>query len=127
MAVAEPGTTRKVFVGGLPQNCTEEVLTNYFMQYGTIVDSVVMKDRETGNSRGFGFVTYDSVAAVDMVMAQYDDHRIKKKWIEVKRAIARDQMPEGSRTSDKGGGKGRDRGERERSASTDRLLPPQRS
>merc|ERR1719188_108230 len=102
MAVAEPGTTRKVFVGGLPQNCTEEVLSNYFMQYGTIIDSVVMKDRDTGNSRGFGFVTYDSPDAVEMVMAQYQDHRIERKWVEVKRAIARELMPTGA--ADPGGG-----------------------
>jgi len=107
---AQPGTTKKIFVGGLPQNCSEEVLTNYFMQYGTIVDSVVMKDRDTGNSRGFGFVTYESVGAVEMVMSQYDDHRIEKKWVEVKRAIARDQMPPGGGDAaprEKGKGKGR--------------------
>eukprot|EP00443_Scrippsiella_acuminata_P047564 CAMPEP_0115271238 /NCGR_PEP_ID=MMETSP0270-20121206/53991_1 /TAXON_ID=71861 /ORGANISM="Scrippsiella trochoidea, Strain CCMP3099" /LENGTH=133 /DNA_ID=CAMNT_0002687581 /DNA_START=91 /DNA_END=488 /DNA_ORIENTATION=- len=111
-----PGSTKKIFVGGLPQNCTEQVLSNYFMQYGTIVDSVVMKDRETGNSRGFGFITYDSENAVDMVMAQYEDHRIEKKWVEVKRAVARELMPPGSATGGKGGGRGR----RDRS-------PPRRS
>lgn len=107
-----PGSTKKIFIGGLPQNCTEQVLSNYFMQYGTIVDSVVMKDRETGNSRGFGFITYDSERAVDMVMAQYEDHSIEKKWVEVKRAVARELMPPGSSTGGKGGrrgGGGRDR------------------
>lgn len=95
------GSTNKIFVGGLPQSCAEEVLSNYFMQYGNIVDSVVMKDRETGNSRGFGFVTYDSAAAVEMVMSQYSDHRIGNKWVEVKRAVSREDMAPG------GGARGR--------------------
>eukprot|EP00927_Polykrikos_kofoidii_P061348 TRINITY_DN56184_c0_g1_i1.p1 TRINITY_DN56184_c0_g1~~TRINITY_DN56184_c0_g1_i1.p1 ORF type:complete len:249 (-),score=29.56 TRINITY_DN56184_c0_g1_i1:201-947(-) len=100
----------KIFVGGLPQSCADEVLANYFEQYGTITDCVVMKDRETGNSRGFGFVSYDSAAAVDMVMAQYDDHRIGDKWIEVKRATPRDQMPPGSSLPPMKGSKGASRG-----------------
>jgi len=94
-AAAMSGNPNKIFVGGLPQNCSDEVLTNYFMQYGTITDSVVMKDRETGNSRGFGFVTYEGASSVEMVIAQYDDHRIENKWVEVKRATPRDQMPPG--------------------------------
>merc|ERR1712060_97104 len=75
---------------------------------GTITDPVVMIDRATGNSRGFGFVTYESTDSVDMIIAQYDDHRIEGKWVEVKRAIARDLMPPGSTPtpSDKGKGKG---------------------
>merc|ERR1712232_925465 len=47
---------------------------------------IVMKDRETGRSRGFGFVTYDNASSVDMVMDRYEDHRILDKWVEVKRA-----------------------------------------
>lgn len=98
------GSSNKIFVGGLPQNCSNDVLSNYFMQYGTITDSVVMVDRETGRSRGFGFITYDSTGPVDMVMAQYDDHKVEGKWIEVKRAVAKDQMApgEGSKGSSKG-------------------------
>eukprot|EP00930_Biecheleria_cincta_P027955 TRINITY_DN19527_c0_g1_i1.p2 TRINITY_DN19527_c0_g1~~TRINITY_DN19527_c0_g1_i1.p2 ORF type:complete len:242 (+),score=35.03 TRINITY_DN19527_c0_g1_i1:72-728(+) len=99
------GTSNKIFVGGLPQNCSKDVLSNYFMQYGTITDACVMLDRETQRSRGFGFITYDSTGPVDMVMAQYDDHKIEGKWVEVKRAVAKDQMAPGE--SGKGGSKGR--------------------
>jgi len=117
------GSTKKIFVGGLPQNCTEQVLSNYFMQYGTIVDSVVMKDRETGNSRGFGFITYDSENCVDMVMAQYEDHRIEKKWVEVKRAVAREMMPPGGAPGGKGGGRRGGGGGRDRSPGGRRSPP----
>mmetsp|Transcript_11085 Transcript_11085/g.20162 ORF Transcript_11085/g.20162 Transcript_11085/m.20162 type:complete len:195 (-) Transcript_11085:146-730(-) len=107
--VANAGTN-KIFVGGLPQSCPDDVLSNYFMQYGNITDCVVMKDRETGNSRGFGFVTFDSSDAVDMVMSQYDDHKINDKWVEVKRAVPQNQMPPGSSPGPKGGGKGKSGG-----------------
>merc|ERR1719195_2347420 len=91
-----------------------------------------MKDRETGNSRGFGFVSYESASSVDMVIAQYDDHRIENKWVEVKRATPRDQMPPGPLPGSKSKGKGGsdrdrdrertrgDRGDRGRDHSGDR-------
>jgi RNA recognition motif-containing protein len=47
----------KLFVGGLASNVTNMDFFQYFSAYGRVVDSVVMIDRETGNSRGFGFVT----------------------------------------------------------------------
>jgi len=60
---------RKLFVGGLPSNITAEEFRIFFEQFGTLVDSVVMFDRETGRSRGFGFVTYeDPVACRKLLM-----------------------------------------------------------
>lgn len=49
---------RKLFVGGLPPDVTSEEFRLFFEQFGAILDSVVMFDRETKNSRGFGFVTF---------------------------------------------------------------------
>lgn len=84
--------TDKVFVGGLPQDCADDKIRDYFAAYGTIVDAVVMKDRDTGRSRGFGFVQFDDTHAVDKVMAEYKEHKIEGKWVEVKRSVPRDQM-----------------------------------
>lgn len=98
------GTTNKVFVGGLSQSVTDDKLSDYFSQFGKLTDSVVMKDRETGNSRGFGFVTYEDSSSVDEVMDRYKEHNICDKWIEVKRAT-----PEGSKGS-ANRGRGDDRG-----------------
>lgn len=88
-------TTDKVFIGGLPQDCSEDTFRDYFERYGKIVDAVVMKDRETGRSRGFGFVQYDTPDAVDKVMLEYSSHKIEGKWVEVKRSVPRDNMPSG--------------------------------
>jgi hypothetical protein len=51
---------RKLFVGGLPADVTEDEFLAFFEQFGEVVDSVVMFDRETHRSRGFGFVTFQS-------------------------------------------------------------------
>jgi RNA recognition motif-containing protein len=59
------------------------MLYNEFLQYGEIVDSIVMKNPETGNSRGFGFVTYkDNVAAENAVAS--GPHKIDGKIVDVK-------------------------------------------
>jgi len=81
----------KVFVGGLPKSCTAEVLKGYFGVYGEISDAVIMRDPSTGVHRGFGFVTFDSVDAIESVIEQYSNHRLYGKWIEVKRAVGGQQ------------------------------------
>jgi hypothetical protein len=47
---------RKLFVGGLSWETTQDSLQRYFSRYGEVIDCVVMKNNETGRSRGFGFV-----------------------------------------------------------------------
>jgi len=42
----------------LPKDCSEDEFSAYFGQYGNMTDMVVMKDRATGISRGFGFVDF---------------------------------------------------------------------
>eukprot|EP00930_Biecheleria_cincta_P090187 TRINITY_DN7952_c0_g1_i1.p1 TRINITY_DN7952_c0_g1~~TRINITY_DN7952_c0_g1_i1.p1 ORF type:complete len:172 (+),score=26.34 TRINITY_DN7952_c0_g1_i1:57-572(+) len=91
----------KMFVGGLPQDCPKEQIEEYFGKFGTITDSVVMTDRATGRGRGFGFVTFDSQAAVDAVMAQHKDHQIGGKWIDCKPATK-----EGTKGAPQKGGSG---------------------
>lgn len=50
-------TFTKIFVGGLPYHTTDESLRNYFAVFGDIEEAVVITDRQTGKSRGYGFVT----------------------------------------------------------------------
>ncbi|KAK8733614.1 hypothetical protein OTU49_006389 [Cherax quadricarinatus] len=58
----------KMFVGGLSWETTQESLQRYFGQYGEVIDCVVMKNSETGRSRGFGFVTFADPNKVDSVL-----------------------------------------------------------
>jgi len=48
---------RKIFVGGLSWQTTEEGLRYYFEKFGELSDVVIMIDKRTGQPRGFGFVT----------------------------------------------------------------------
>ena len=51
---------RKLFVGSLPWGVDDAQLAQLFAQAGTVVSAQVVKDRETGRSRGFGFVEMSS-------------------------------------------------------------------
>merc|ERR1711937_407168 len=58
----------KVFVGGLAWETSSEMLLEHFVQFGDIVEAAVIKDRQTGRSKGYGFVTFhredDAKAAI---------------------------------------------------------------
>ena len=49
----------KLFIGGLPGSVTSESMREFFSQFGKVVDSTVMLDRETGRSKGFGFISFE--------------------------------------------------------------------
>lgn len=50
-------TWTKLFVGGLPYHTTDKSLREHFAVYGDIEEAVVITDRQTGKSRGYGFVS----------------------------------------------------------------------
>lgn len=60
---------KKLYVGNLPYQVTSEELNSMFSEFGDIVDAVVITDRGSGRSKGFGFVEYakkeDAQKAVD--------------------------------------------------------------
>jgi len=58
---------KKVFVGGIGQDTTDAHLREYFSKYGLVHTASVMTDKVTGNSRGFGFVVFESSDSVDML------------------------------------------------------------
>ena len=53
-------TFTKIFVGGLPYHTTDESLKFFFQKFGNIEEAVVITDRTTGKSRGYGFVTMET-------------------------------------------------------------------
>ncbi|KAJ7970784.1 Heterogeneous nuclear ribonucleoprotein 1 [Quillaja saponaria] len=81
---ASPG---KIFIGGLARETTIAQFIKHFGKYGEITDSVIMKDRNTGQPRGFGFITYADPSVVDNVIQ--DPHIINGKQVEIKRTIPR--------------------------------------
>ncbi|KAF1356473.1 hypothetical protein BDV97DRAFT_288117 [Delphinella strobiligena] len=96
----EQERTSKIFVGGVSQEATEQDFKNFFMQFGRVLDATLMMDKDTGRPRGFGFVTFDSEAAVDRTLER--PLEILGKYIEVKKA-----QPRGNIRDDNEGGNGR--------------------
>lgn len=79
-----------MFIGGLNWDTTEEGLVLYFSKFGEVVDYTIMKDNNTGKSRGFGFLTFRDPKSVDEVIKT--DHILDGKLIDPKRAIAREEQ-----------------------------------
>jgi heterogeneous nuclear ribonucleoprotein A1/A3 len=53
-------SSSKLFVGGLSYGTDEQSLRDTFANYGQVIEAKIINDRETGRSRGFGFITYAS-------------------------------------------------------------------
>ncbi|DBB01762.1 TPA: hypothetical protein ACH3X1_000380 [Trebouxia sp. C0004] len=96
--VQQTQRTRKIFVGGLAPSVDELAFRKYFEQYGSVEDAVVMYDHDNKRPRGFGFISFYSEEAVDLVLASGVWKTLHDKPIEIKRAVPRDQMPLGAPT-----------------------------
>jgi len=91
----------KLFVGGLAWETTDAGLRQAFEQYGSIVEAVVVTDRQTGQSRGFGFVTYGELKAAQEAKNAMDGSALDGRNLRV------DFAQERQRTGGGGGGGGR--------------------
>lgn len=80
----------KMFIGGLNWETTEDGLRDYFSKYGHVIDLKIMKDSNTGRSRGFGFLTFDQPSSVDEVVKT--QHILDGKVIDPKRSIPREEQ-----------------------------------
>jgi hypothetical protein len=113
----------KLFIGGVAWETTEDTLRAYFSKYGALTDAALMKDKFTGQPRGFGFVTFADPSGTLVALLLADDlvleanrahrgvltptsaldrvldesHTLDGRSIEVKRAIPRDRTPAGHR------------------------------
>jgi RNA recognition motif-containing protein len=97
---------KKVYVGGLSWGTDDHGLRAAFERFGEIEDARVVKDRDTGRSRGFGFVTYMDDSAVTAAVKELDGKDLDGRTLKVSEA---QEKPERSRTSSpRGGGRDRD-------------------
>ncbi|KAI0266984.1 hypothetical protein BC834DRAFT_871987 [Gloeopeniophorella convolvens] len=93
----------KIYVGNLSWNTTDDTLRDAFSQFGQVLDSIVMRDRETQRSRGFGFVTYGTSEEANLAINSMNEQELDGRRIRVNIANAR---PSGGGSGGYGGGQG---------------------
>lgn len=79
----------KLFVGGLGRSTTAADLRTLFSRFGELVDAVVVSNHSTGQSRGFGFVSYQSAAAADAAIKEMNGLEVDGHPMRVNRADTR--------------------------------------
>jgi cold-inducible RNA-binding protein len=93
----------KLYVGGLSYDTTEEQLRTYFAQAGTVLSAQVIIDRDSGRSKGFGFVEMSSQAEMNNAIQLFDGKELDGRTLTVNQAKPREERRGG------GGGRGGDR------------------
>ena len=91
----------KLFIGGLSWNTNDEGLRSAFEQFGAIDDVRVITDRDTGRSRGFGFITYTSGDSAQKAIEEMDGKELDGRSIKVNEA---QEKPRGGGGGHGGGG-----------------------
>ena len=96
--------SKRLFVGGLSWDTDDNGLRDAFERFGTVEDSKVITDRETGRSRGFGFVTFTNPDDATQAMDEMNGAQLDGRSLTVNEAQERQQRGGG------GGGGGGGRG-----------------
>lgn len=94
----------KLFIGGLAWHTDENALRQKFEEFGAVEEAVVVKDRDTGRSRGFGFVRYTQEADADAAINAMNNIEFDGRTIRVDKASERG--PGGNGGGGFGGGRG---------------------
>jgi len=77
---------KKLYVGNLPFQTDDNELRETFARYGSVASARVITDRETGRSRGFGFVEFDDAAAADEAIRGLDGSELGGRPLRVNEA-----------------------------------------
>jgi RNA recognition motif-containing protein len=94
----------KLYVGNLSYGMTDSDLQNLFEQYGTVVSAQIIMDRDTGRSKGFGFVEMSTTEEGQAAIQALHDQEVSGRKLTVNEARPREDRPRG------GGGGGGGRG-----------------
>ncbi len=92
---------QKLFIGGLAFSTSNERLREVFAQAGSVESAAVVTDRETGRSRGFGFVEMATTEEAEAAVKKFNGHELDGRTLKVELA-----KPSGSGGGSRGGGGG---------------------
>jgi RNA recognition motif-containing protein len=96
--------SKKMYVGNLPWSITSSELQQMFAEHGNVLSAEVIMDRETGRSRGFGFVEMESQQDMEAAIQALNGKDFKGRPLTVNEARERTARP--PRTGGGGGGRG---------------------
>ncbi len=85
--------TAKLFVGGLPWSTTDEGLKAAFDEYGTVEEANVVRERDSGRSRGFGFVTFSTEEEAQAAVQGMDGQEIEGRQVRVESSQSKPRPP----------------------------------
>ncbi len=85
---------KKLYVGNLPWSMTGDSLREMFSAYGELTDAVVISDRMSGRSKGFGFVTFANEADAQKAAAEMNDKEVEGRKLVVNTAKPREDRPD---------------------------------
>jgi RNA recognition motif-containing protein len=104
MSLLEKNNVR-LYVGRLPYHMTDQDLADLFRQYGQVLSAAVIVDRDTGRSKGFGFVEMSTVQEARAAMNTLNNALVENRTIIVNEA--RERQEPGGRDRRPGGGRDR--------------------
>jgi RNA recognition motif-containing protein len=84
---------KKLYVGNLPYRTDDQALADLFSQAGAVASAAVISDRETGRSKGFGFVEYDNDADAAKAIEMFDGYELDGRNLRVNEARPREERP----------------------------------
>ncbi|OQY81888.1 MAG: hypothetical protein B6D41_18935 [Chloroflexi bacterium UTCFX4] len=98
------GNRPRLYVGNLPYQLTSEELKDFFSGAGQVTDAAVITDRETGRSKGFGFVEFATEEDATRAQSMFNGAQLRNRTLKVDLAKPRDDKPRGGRGGGGGGG-----------------------
>ena len=93
----------KLYVGGLPYSTQEGALKELFAQAGNVVSAVIIMDKMSGRSKGFGFVEMSSQDEAGKAISMFNDQEFEGRKLTVNEARPMEARPPRSGGSDRGG------------------------
>ena len=87
--------SKRIYVGNLPWSITKIRLEELFSSFGEIEDALVISDKYTGRSRGFGFVTFKKDGDADKAISEMNEKELEGRNLVVKEArpLEREKEP----------------------------------
>ncbi len=83
----------KLYVGGLAYSMGDDELAEAFKQFGTVESASVIKDRDSGQSKGFGFVEMSTAEEAQAAIAGLDNQELNGRRVRVNEARPKEERP----------------------------------